>query len=175
MKKIIIAIITFSIAGAQEVEVNQYIENNNKYVEFKKNNKISKIQNKKKKENKTKLEKKIIKENKTSEENLVRIIEQDNEKEFKKYLLQKNAVEVLNMKLESKSVFKYPLHQAMINRSYSIMLEMVLNKDIKIDLIEESGTTTMDILKMYDYENYKLGREFIKEYSKRIKGKRYVK
>lgn len=171
MKNIFLIITLFATAQAQEIQSHEYLEKSDRYIEFKK---TKDILNQKEKYNKSKLKntKKINKQeikNKITEEDLINIIESDNIKYFEEYVIKKENVLKLNKKLRNKNVFRYPFHQAIINKSYKIMIKMLSIKDIEVSLVEDSGTTTMDILKMYDLENYEKGREFLKSYFKRIK------
>lgn len=161
-------------AEASVDQAKYYIQGNSKYIVF--DNKLE-VQN-----NERVMNVKKIKTNETSfnkleetkgvfkeEERLLRIIINDDVKSMSGYLLEEGSLNRINSELRSKTVFKYSFHQAIINKSYKVLLILLKTKGVQYKLVEKSGTSTMDILKMFDLENSEAGKEFMKEYYEKIK------
>lgn len=90
--------------------------------------------------------------------------------ELKEFLGRRGALEKLNAKLTVVDTFKYPLHQAILNKSYRVLFVLLNYEGLKIDLVEDSGRTTMELMELGGYSKESLGREVIQKYLNKQKG-----
>lgn len=181
MKKILIVLILSIITlQANSVNIYEYQEQNKKYLVIEKASKEKEVVEDKvpfmytEKEQKdiSKLQMNVNKKSKNIliQENLYEIIKNDDISAFNNFITEKENISIINQELEIVKGFKYPFHQALINKSFNILIKMLSLSKISVELVEKSGTSTMDILKMYDFEDHRLGKEVIKKYILKTKG-----
>jgi len=168
-----------SVTSANVVNVYEYIKDDREFIVIEKKDAsvtkekdVSFINIKKDEQQMVRLYENVKKHDKklVIQENLYEIIKNDDLNAFNEFIKEEECFSIINKEFEGVKGFKYPFHQALINKSFNILLKMLSLSEIRIELVEKSGTSTIDILKMYDFEDYNLGKEVVKQYIKKTKG-----